>query len=99
LSRYLFGRHTEGVQEMGKSVKWPHRRGHRVTAEVDIQLTVGEAVPDAVCPVHHQSGLAHPCGAVDRGYDDRGRLVVTATCKLVEDSQLTVPATEAGHLA
>ena len=64
-------RHEEGPQRRRRI----HRRAHRIeSAQVHVQLAVGETVPVAMRPVQCQIRLADAPRATDRGDDKRAAL-------------------------
>jgi hypothetical protein len=63
-------------------------------AQIDVQLSVDEAVRDPVGPVQGQRGLADAGAAGDRGDCDRGGRRTRAGTDRVEGSEFAVPAGE-----
>lgn len=71
--------------------------GRGVTAEVHVQLAVGEAVPRPVRPTQGQGGgLADPTGAGDHGEGNGSTGRTVAEQQRVEGRQLAVPPGEGG---
>ncbi len=67
-------RDAERVEEDPDGCLRRHDRTGRIeAAQVDVELSVGEAVGDLVRPVHGQGGLADAAHAADRTDHDRGR--------------------------
>jgi hypothetical protein len=75
VGRDSVGRDTEAVQEAGQCLDRAHRRVGRVPLQVDVELTIGEPVTNAVRPVHRQRCLAHAGRTRDRRDHHRGRPV------------------------
>jgi hypothetical protein len=67
---------VEGVEEPADGLRgWDRGRGWVEAAEVDVELSVREAVADAMGPVHGEGGPAHASLAAQGRDDHRCRLL------------------------
>jgi hypothetical protein len=92
VGRHPLRRHAEPVEHAAQRVAGGHRRtGRAETAQVDVELPVGEVVPHPMGPAHGEGGLADP-GRPGHRRDDHA---AGEGQEPVEERQLPVPAGEA----
>jgi hypothetical protein len=71
VGRHLVAGNAEAAQQDLERLRWTHRVARTESAQVQIELTVGEAVRDPMCPVHGEGRLADAAGTVQHRDHDR----------------------------